>query len=279
MKYLVAVSGGVDSVVLLDMLAQTDARLIVAHVDHGIRGTQSEADARFVAALAKQYQLPLVATELHLPPHASEEMARNARYEFLFAQAAKHDAIVATAHHRDDLVETVAINLQRGTGWRGLAVLGRSEVYRPLLGYTKSQLYAYALRRHLEWVEDYTNRTDAYARNRLRRKLFAKSVNGQGIAELRARQLQLRDDIEREIAKLLPQVSGSRYFLSSVDPVVASELLAADIVQQTGCPRPTRPRLARALLAVRTAPAGSRHDVGDGVILQFTTRTYCAKVI
>ena len=232
-----------------------------------------------MAALAKQYQLPLVATELHLPPHASEEMARNARYEFLFAQATKHDATVATAHHRDDLVETVAINLQRGTGWRGLAVLGRSEVYRPLLGYTKSQLYAYALRRHLEWVEDYTNRTDAYARNRLRRKLFAKSVNGQGIAELRARQLQLRDDIEREIAKLLPQVSGSRYFLSSVDPVVASELLAADIVQQTGCPRPTRPRLARALLAVRTAPAGSRHDVGDGVILQFTTRTYCAKVI
>ena len=78
MKYLVAVSGGVDSVVLLDMLSGTDHALIVAHVDHGIR-EDSAADARFVAGLAKRYGLPFVSTELGLGVQASEEQARNGR--------------------------------------------------------------------------------------------------------------------------------------------------------------------------------------------------------
>ena len=97
MNYIVAVSGGVDSVVLLDMLSKTQHKLIVAHVDHGIRGEESTADARFVAALARRYQLPFVSTELHLGAHASEETAREKRYEFLFGEAEKYRAVVVTA--------------------------------------------------------------------------------------------------------------------------------------------------------------------------------------
>lgn len=83
MKYVVAVSGGVDSVVLLDMLVKTgEHELVVAHFDHGIRN-ESTDDANFVAGLAAQYGLPFKVTQGHLGSAASEELARNKRYEFL----------------------------------------------------------------------------------------------------------------------------------------------------------------------------------------------------
>ena len=92
MMYLVAVSGGLDSVCLLDMLSRSEYRLAVAHVEHGIRGEESRADARFVAALAQKYNLPFVSTSLELGVNASEELARRKRYEFLLAQAQEFGA-------------------------------------------------------------------------------------------------------------------------------------------------------------------------------------------
>ena len=279
MKYLVAVSGGVDSVVLLDMLSKSDHQLIVAHVDHGIRN-DSAADARFVAALAKRYQLPFVTTRFELGAGASEERAREARYGFLTEQAAKYGATIATAHHAGDAVETVAINISRGTGWRGLAVLGREEIHRPLLSFTKSQLRDYANRERLEWVEDSTNQSDAYHRNRLRRKLtslLAVSAAEQVMA-LRARQLQLRRDIARESAHVLAAHMGSRHFLTQIDDVTAVELLGY-MVEKAGATRPTRPQLVRALHAVKTAKPGTSCQVGSGIELHFTARKFTVVVV
>ncbi len=272
-KYLVAVSGGVDSVVLLDMLVKSEHKLIVAHVEHGIRGDDSAADARFVEALAKKYQLPFVAKSLKLGPKASEERARNARYEFLFAQAKKHGAELVTAHHADDVVETIALNLTRGTGWRGLAVLERSGITRPLLALSKAQVYDYALRHGLEWVEDETNRTDAYLRNRLRAKLGRENIDTTSLLTLRARQLQLRRDIDKEAAKLVDRHVGSRYFLNMLPESVALELFGAVLEHQVGV-RPARPQLLRALQAIKTANPGTACQVGDGVCLEFTSRNY-----
>jgi tRNA(Ile)-lysidine synthase len=277
--YLVAVSGGVDSVVLLDLMSKSGHHIITAHVDHGIR-PDSAADARFVAALAKRYQIPFVSTRFELGPKASEEQARLARYEFLFAEAAKHKAEVVTAHHQDDMVETIAINFSRGTGWRGLAVLNRAGIYRPLLGLTKAKLYAYALAHHLEWVEDSTNHTDAYHRNRLRRAIHRQLPyeSQQKLAELRSRQLQLARDIERESAQFTAKHSGSRHFLTLADPEVACEILGAVIKDIAGT-RPPRPQIQRALLAVKTAKPGTIYDVGDGVKIQFTSRNYQLLVV
>ena len=280
MNYIVAVSGGVDSVVLLDMLSYTQHKLIVAHVDHGIRGEESEADARFVKELAKKYQLPCVSTELHLGPGTSEERARHARYEFLFNQAATHHAQVVTAHHQDDMIETIALNLKRGTGWRGLAVLGRTDISRPLLGLSKAQLYTYAVTHQLEWVEDATNRTDVYLRNRLRQRLAREQDNSLAprLSALRSQQLQLRRDIDREAIRVLERSRGSRYFVSQLDERTAEELLGKEIEQTTGI-RPTRPQLRKALHAIKVAKPGTVHDVGMGIKLLLTPRKYEVTVV
>ncbi len=312
MKYIVAVSGGVDSVVLLDMCMrvrnrsvssrsdnapyryQEDGRLlgltsenlaggltspniIVAHVDHGIR-EDSAADARFVEALARSYRVPFVMARLKLGEHASEEQARKARYDFLFTEAKKHGAVIVTAHHQNDLVETVAINLRRGTGWRGLAVLNRERIHRPLLVLTKKQLYDYALKHRLEWVEDSTNGTDRYLRNRLRQQLTAHPVDVAALSALRAAQVQLRHGIMRETARLLASNQGSRYFLTHIDEAVASELLGAAIEQAVGI-RPARPQLGRALLAIKTAKAGTTHHVGDRIKLTVSIQKYQISVL
>jgi tRNA(Ile)-lysidine synthase len=178
-NYLVAVSGGIDSVVLLDMLAnEKNHHLVVAHFDHGIRD-DSAADARFVREFAKRYHLPFVTAREELGAGASEQTARSRRYAFLNAQAKEFGAVVVTAHHQDDVLETIAINVSRGTGWRGLSVFDNEKVIRPLLFLTKEKIREYARTKRLEWVEDSTNGETAYLRNRLRRKISAQLTTNQ----------------------------------------------------------------------------------------------------
>lgn len=259
--------------VLLDMFRKTKHTLIVAHVDHGIRGEASAVDARFVRALAGRHKLPYVMTDLGLGAKASEERARNGRYAFLFHEAKKHGATVVTAHHADDIVETIALNLTRGTGWRGLAVLDRKDVARPLLALTKAQIYDYALRHKLEWVEDETNNTTLYLRNRLRSKIGRENIDTTSLLALRARQLQLRSDIDREVQRLVEGHAGSRYFLNMLPEMVALEVLGA-CLQKSVNVRPARPQLRRALHAIKTANPGTTHHVAGGVSLEFTARNY-----
>lgn len=278
MKYVLAVSGGVDSVVLLDLMSKTHHTLVVAHVDHGIR-EESAADARFVQELAKKYQLPYVGTRFELGPSASEEKARDARYEFLHEQAKTFGATLMTAHHRGDVIETIALNLSRGTGWRGLAAMAGGRVARPLLQMSKEQLIAYALKHRIEWVEDVTNMADTYTRNRLRKKINQMVDNGtkERLLHLRAEQLSLRMSIEREITRFVPRVN-SRHFLNQIDDSVAEELIGAYIATESSV-SPTRPQRARALLAVKTAKPGAIHHVTNGVELHFTSRNLYIKVV
>lgn len=278
MKYLVAVSGGVDSVVLLDMLSRTDHQLVVAHVDHGIRGNESEADARFVERLAKRYRVPFVSAALHLGASAGEDEARRARYAFLREQSARLSAVIVTAHHKEDAVETIAINLVRGTGWRGLSAMETKGILRPLLTLTKQQIYEYAANRRLEWVEDVTNRTDNYLRNRIRKRLYATTDARvwEQCFVLRARQLQLRRDIEKETARIVEGKEPSRHFFAQIDMKTGVELLGYVLRGRNGV-RPTRPQLERALLAIRTAKPGSIYQLGESTELHFTPRAFSVK--
>jgi len=274
-RYVVAVSGGVDSVVLLDMLSRVDGHeLIVAHFDHGIRDDSSD-DALFVGGLAAKYGYTFEMVREELGPAASEKRARDRRYAFLRAIAQKHDARIVTAHHADDAAETIAINLHRGTGWRGLAALD-SDISRPLLRVSKADLLAYAARRSLEWHQDSTNASDAYLRNRLRGAVAALDDDEKAtLLKQRERQIELKKHIDAEVWRLVGDgPSYSRYFFAHVPKNVAIECLRAAVDAKL-----TRPQLERALMAIKTALPKSSYQAGAGITFDFTTRNFSLSLL
>lgn len=275
MNIVVAVSGGIDSVVLLDQLVQSaEHDLVVAHFDHGMR-PDSEADSRFVEALAKMYGLDFVAGRGDLEG-ASEDQARVRRYDFLFEVAKRYQARLATAHHLDDLVETVALNIRRGTRWRGLAGMSDKRIWRPLLNRTKSELKDYALERRLEWVEDETNDQDIYSRNRIRRQLASLPLGAKRrLFDLWERQVNIRERIADEIKGQDFPIS-SRYFLSSIDPAVAMTLLYDEILEVTGVSLLTS-QLERMLMAIKVGRPSSVYQLGGGVSIEMGLKDWHVK--
>lgn len=204
-RYVVALSGGVDSVVLLHLLAHhgQGLELVAAYVNHGWRDTQ--VDQAVVHQLTEQVGIELRIERLALKGR-SEAEARQARYAVLenVRERTQSRAII-TAHHLDDRIETVALNLLRGTGRQGLSGLrsGRG-VIRPLLPFRKSELVAYARQHGLGWVEDPTNSDLAYRRNWVRHELLAPHPDLQ--AALLAgmeRAAALNDEIDRLLAARL----------------------------------------------------------------------------
>jgi tRNA(Ile)-lysidine synthase len=274
-RYIVAVSGGVDSVTLLHMLSkQPDIVLIVAHFDHGIR-SDSPDDAAFVERLAASYGHTFESIREELGPDASEDIARTRRYAFLRQLAKRYKAQIMTAHHNDDTVETMAINVSRGTGWRGLAVLD-SDVIRPLLRMSKDDIINYAHQNHLQWRNDSTNDSDIYLRNRIRRKITELSHDTKHeLLGLHAHQINLKKQIDNEVRRIVGSGPAyNRYFFIHAHHVAALECLR--FMTQAGL---TRPQLERALIAVKTAKPGTVLQAGGGVKLHFTSRNFVIELI
>lgn len=263
---VVAVSGGVDSVVMLDVLAKSKLRpLVVAHVDHGIRPDSSE-DAAFVAQQAKHYGLQFVSTKLQLSADASEDVARRARYAWLETVRAAHQAsAIATAHHEDDILETIAINIVRGTGWRGLCSLRETTMrHRPLLSHSKAWIIDYALTHGLEWREDSTNDSLKYLRNRIRYAVTPRlgPETRQQLLNLYNSQLILREKIDNELTSLRSQyvIEGAieRYALVMIEDELAIELLRGWLGESL-----EQVRFRDLLLFAKTARAGAKWSL-DG---------------
>jgi tRNA(Ile)-lysidine synthase len=190
-RLAVAVSGGVDSVALLLLLLELRSEvgmvLSVSHVNHQLRGEESDEDERFVAGLARRHSLELHAR--NAPPTQTrksgvEAAARKLRYDF-FRELARQGRIskIATAHTLDDQAETVLLRMVRGTGIRGLAGIhprlllqerGRilGEVIRPLLGFRRTELEAFLGQRAQAWREDSSNRDLTFLRNRMRHRVL-----------------------------------------------------------------------------------------------------------
>ncbi len=182
-KVIVAVSGGVDSVVLIDILSRILPKesLIIAHLDHGIRGEAARADARFVSELGDRLGIQVISERADVPGVSKaaglslEEAGRRVRREFLERAAADAGAgRIAFGHTRDDLVETVIFHLVRGTGPTGLSGIRPVSLpyVRPLIEAPREEIVKYARERGLSWREDETNRDVRFTRNLIRHRVL-----------------------------------------------------------------------------------------------------------
>jgi len=180
---LAAVSGGADSVAMLHLLIQhlpPEGKLAVAHVNHRLRGTDSDGDAEFVQNLAAEYHLRYFEHQLEPQATLSENAARNLRYDFLVGQAEKIGfRYLATAHTADDQTETVLHRILRGTGLSGLSGMACSRtmtpaitLLRPLLHIRRSEIVAYLETLGKTFRHDKTNSENQFTRNRIRNRLL-----------------------------------------------------------------------------------------------------------
>lgn len=270
MKKILAVSGGVDSMVLFDIYKK-DPNVVVAHFNHGTRPS-ADADEKFVREKCAGANIECFVGRTKLGPNSSEEAARELRYKFLFdlrdkiSSKAQDEVRIYTAHHLDDLVESVFINLLRGTGWRGLTPFS-GNVFRPflsgdvLLPESKADILVYAARHKISFREDPTNFSDKYMRNRIREKLLTLDPQthyelNQKIKKLYFSQKEIRAGIDSIVNELIPKDGVFKrewFFNGSSDPIfdeVCSEILKAALSKKNIFL--TRPQMENFLLAIRT---------------------------
>lgn len=172
--YLVAVSGGLDSMALCELLLELQLPIQILHVNYGLRGTESDADQAFVEAYCQKHNIKLKVLEVGLKNQlASSKLnlqaeARRIRYAFFKeVQAQTADSLLCTAHQADDQIETFWLQLARGAGLKGLAGMARQrkQLLRPLLHLTRSEILELAKEMNITWREDSSNATLKYRRN------------------------------------------------------------------------------------------------------------------
>ena len=230
-KLILAVSGGVDSVVLCELCKEADYNFVIAHCNFQLRGKESERDKEFVKALGGKYKVEVLVKDFDTEKYALEnkkgiqEAARDLRYEWFGEIVSRESSVVSrhtsnvkrqnensvhvsrltshvlTAHHADDNIETLVMNFFRGTGLHGLAGIPVSHQYirRPLLPFWKEELIRFAKDNNLEFVEDSSNQSTKYTRNLFRNEIIP--LIGTVYPQVKR---NLRDNIDRfsEIQKL-----------------------------------------------------------------------------
>ena len=187
-KLLLAVSGGVDSVVLCELCHQAGYDFTIAHCNFQLRGEESERDEDFVRKLGLKYNSPVEVkrfeTEAYAAQHkiSIQEAARALRYEWFEELVVRPDSgvgnlvlnVIVTAHHKDDNIETLLMNFFRGTGLHGLTGIPPSygHIKRPLLHFSKDELVEFASENNLQFVEDSSNLSSKYTRNFFRNEII-----------------------------------------------------------------------------------------------------------
>jgi tRNA(Ile)-lysidine synthase len=245
---IVAVSGGPDSVALVRALAADHhADIVIAHVNYGLRGIESDADEAFVHDLARSIHRPFESTRIAIPPGASiESTARDLRYEWLLALAHNRDARwIATGHTADDHAETILHRILRGTGLDGLGGIPESRpldaqtrLVRPMLAITRADVLAALDAWGQSYRVDNSNADPRFTRNRIRHELLPLLVTFNSrivdvLARLAAQSREVMIVIDHEVKQLeiaaeLPR-AGTRVILDvaavlAADPVLRRQL-------------------------------------------------------
>lgn len=287
-KYILAVSGGIDSIMLLDLFARNIKKedLLVAHFDHGIRDN-SYLDALFVKRLADNYKIDFVLGRGRLRRNTSEDEARRKRYDFLYGIKKEYGGVIVTAHHKNDVVESIAINMLRGTGWRGLTVMNNLLIFRPLIYVTKEEIKNYVFKNNLSWREDQSNASDVYLRNRVR-KGIENSFNEKRtyatnkLFDLRNQQIKLSEQIELEVLSLMPtiyvdfkkpELGFRRYFFIMADEKVCLELLRFIFKEIIGDSLTIKAR-KNILVMIKVAKNHTLMTITKKHIIRFNTKSF-----
>ena len=255
MKLILAVSGGIDSMALLAMYAHAD--IIVAHIDHGTRKSSAK-DANFVRQKCQEMGVKFYETKLGLGEGVSEELARKKRYEFLKTIQEKEGGTLCTAHHLDDVLESIVINLIRGTGWRGLTPFYGDELVRPFIisKMWKRDVLKFAGEQNIRFRQDPTNYEADYLRNRVREKMTGlDEIARANIIELFERQNELRGKIEKLVTELAKQTVVGKNFHKKELFLTADEKVALEVLREICLMHGyslTRKQLADFLAAIKT---------------------------
>ena len=180
-KLLLAVSGGLDSMVLLHLFQELNCDIAIAHCNFQLRGIESFGDQKFVQDYAEANEIPVFVTQFDTEAFAkdyklsTQVAARELRYNWFYEllETEKFDYIL-TAHHADDNLETFLINFTRGTGLEGLTGIPvqNDKIIRPLLFLTRNEIDSYAKDHGIQWREDSSNASDKYVRNKIRHHLI-----------------------------------------------------------------------------------------------------------
>ena len=180
-KLFLAVSGGIDSMVLVHLCAQLQLNFEVLHCNFQLRGAESDADLQFVASYCQQQAITIHTQAFDTAALAAQNKesiqvtARNLRYQWFYEKmAATNCKYLLTAHHLDDSLETVLINFSRGTGLEGLTGIPaqNGNIVRPLLPFSRVEIEQYAQENQIQWREDSSNASNKYLRNKIRHTII-----------------------------------------------------------------------------------------------------------
>jgi tRNA(Ile)-lysidine synthase len=285
-RVLIAVSGGLDSMVLLHLLrfrsGLPPSAMIVAHLDHAMR-PESDADRRWLAGVCRAWAVPIVHERLDLPP-SGESDARQARYRFLHEVASREGASdILTAHHADDQAETVLFRILRGTGihgLRGIPERSASGVVRPLLSFWRTELETYARTSGLRWRTDATNRSLHPARNQIRHRLLPEVERGfapaarRKLVELAAEAAEVESALEEQVRAAEHAVvtrDGEAFVLARppllrYDSATVSRLLRT-LLRRFGTVL-SRAGTRSALQFITDASSGREFSLAEGVVMR-----------
>ena len=217
-KILVALSGGIDSVIMTQLLIQLKFDIYLAHCNFKLRGSDSDADEQFVKELAKQLSVVVFTTSFDTKKYAIDNQlsiqmaARDLRYNWFHKVRQENELdFIATAHHLDDNLETFLINFTRGTGLNGLTGIPSVNncIIRPLLPFSRDEIKTYAVQNSFVWREDKSNDDTYYTRNKIRHHIIPllKELNPNLLASFKKTTAHLNDsqNIVNETINLLRQ--------------------------------------------------------------------------
>jgi tRNA(Ile)-lysidine synthase len=223
-EVLLAISGGADSVVMLDLFNKTGMKFAISHCNFKLRMFESDDDELFVRQLAHKYNVEVYVNWCNTKEYAKEnklstqEAARDLRYAW-FNQVCLHNNYgkIAVAHHQDDKLETFIINLFRGAGLKGLKSIPvkRQNIIRPLLFATRKEIEEYAKEYMLEFREDSSNNTDDYLRNKIRHHLIPKME-------------EISDGSSNSIKRSIENINDADSFLNSIIKKKITEIFVSN---------------------------------------------------